>query len=707
MDIARLDELYKLYRFEILSIPNDSIRVYSYSNQYFSNADIILLKKINEKEINRVISDIENLGFSTTVRSYKTIEDAEQNLFEGFFDFKRSNQIQKRLYNEYVSKVEKVIFGNYEYVNSEYYDVETNQLRNDSIVNTIFENLNRKGPVLVLLEAAAGFGKTSTSYEILKSFTEDTNSLKIPLFTELSRNRQASIFKYVLYDEINRRFTGLNLEVVISQISEGRVPLIIDGFDELLKPKSLERTEDKFEDAEPMLQTIKELLKGDSKILLTTRRTAIFSDDDFFKWLEENDSDFEFYRYSITEPTITDWIPPTREKDLQKAGLNLKSISNPVLLSYLKGMNEEQFLICINDIDLIIEDYIYKLMERENDRQDLNMSVEEQKAILKIISNHLTNSDVTSESKEILEKKIFEKEHRLLFNVLDRFSPSTRPTIDQLTNKLIIHAFLDRKADSAHQIGFVNDFILGSFVGANLLDEKENWIGTERFIDFILTAYTSRSKKTKHEVYTLLNKELVGYLDITKQVFIDNYLFGCINRNIENSFFNDLEFRKCFNNNKVITNCIFSDCQFYDVDFSNEFLEVKNTFFINCNFFNCFFPHDIISVNEINFTNCTSDSSDNFLKSEVNSENENYILSQEEYYERKVLEKFWQNGKDSFMPHKRIGTLRLGIPSQEISFIDTAIESLIKRNIIIQRRGHFSVQLNVQHINEIKKILGR
>ena len=705
MNTQKLDDLYKLYRFQILPIYIDGIRVYSYTSKYFNNADVIVLNPKSDKYLQKVIKDVEGLGFSVNIRNYTTLEEAEESLFNGFFDIENSNKLLRKAYQDYTYKVESVIFGQYEYIKSEYLDVEKDIIRKDDIVQTIINNLNTPGPVLVLLEAAAGFGKTSTSFEIIKHFAENKKSKKIPLFTELSRNRQASIFKYVLYDEINRRFTGLSLELTNKHIIEGRIPVIIDGFDELLKQKSIERTEEKFEDAEPMLETIKELLQGEAKILLTTRRTAIFSDDDFFKWLEDNSNTFSFYRYSISEPTISDWIPVSREKALQRAGLNLKSISNPVLLAYLRSLDEKQFEDCLIDIDQIIEDYITKLMYRENERQDLNMSIEEQNRILKIISSHFTNQDITSESKEILEKKIFEQEQKLLLSVIDRYPPGQRPSIDQLLNKLIIHAFLDRKADNDHQIGFVNDFILGSFVGSNLLAEQDSWIGTERFIDFILTSYIPRSTHTKRSIYDILNRNLLSYLSIEKQVFIDNYLFGAINRSLANQFLNGMEFRHRFNNDQKLTDCIFADCQYYDINLIAELQQANSLYFINCEFFNCDIDNSIIEAGRATFTNCQFIPTIDLTSSENDKPTDDETT--EELYQRKVLEKFWQSGKDQFNPHKRLSTLRMGIAPVEIALIDEAIDALIKQGIILQLKGHHSLHLNIQHINKIKKILGR
>ena len=221
-DLTLLDNLYKLYRFEILPIKNESIRAYAYTSKYFSNADIILLNNNIEKStIASVTESVSKLGFAINIRNYSSIEEAEQKLFEGFFDIENSLRILKNSYTDYKAKISEIIFNEYEYINSQYFDAERNIYRDDNLVETIYQDFNISGPVLIVLEAAAGFGKTSTSYEVVNKMTMQLNFNKIPLFAELSRNRQATIFKYVLYDEINRKFTGISLELVYKHIIEG------------------------------------------------------------------------------------------------------------------------------------------------------------------------------------------------------------------------------------------------------------------------------------------------------------------------------------------------------------------------------------------------------------------------------------------------------------------------------------------------------
>ena len=93
----------------------------------------------------------------------------------------------------------------------------------------------------------------------------------VPIYIELSKNRTASIFRYILLDEIDRKFSFMNTEVVQEEIARGFVPLVIDGFDELISRamKVLQETNEdiipQFEDAETMLDTIADLLKHKSE----------------------------------------------------------------------------------------------------------------------------------------------------------------------------------------------------------------------------------------------------------------------------------------------------------------------------------------------------------------------------------------------------------------------------------------------------------
>ena len=61
--------------------------------------------------------------------------------------------------------------------------------------------------------------------------------------TVLSKNRSASIFRYILLDEIDHEYPTLDSNLVTHEIRTGRIPLIIDGFDELLSNSDILKSE--------------------------------------------------------------------------------------------------------------------------------------------------------------------------------------------------------------------------------------------------------------------------------------------------------------------------------------------------------------------------------------------------------------------------------------------------------------------------------
>ncbi|TOG85787.1 hypothetical protein CGI92_25485, partial [Vibrio parahaemolyticus] len=66
--------------------------------------------------------------------------------------------------------------------------------------------------------------------------------------------------------------------------------------------------------------TISELLINKAKVVLTTRRTAIFDGDEFHQWIENHENDFEVIRLRIQEPRVVDWLPPERLQSISTAG---------------------------------------------------------------------------------------------------------------------------------------------------------------------------------------------------------------------------------------------------------------------------------------------------------------------------------------------------------------------------------------------------
>lgn len=353
----KLTEIYKRYGFEMAkTYEKEQILVFTIKNGYFDNADIVKLAE--ESNSDAAFKCFSDAGYACSIRTVLTAEQAEEQLFKGFFSV---DSILARLKNDYIRFTEGIVApysetARYKYINAPY------QINGRTGISTpadeIASRLGAKKPTLFLVEAAAGFGKTCTAYELLHLLIERGEYL--PLFSELSRDRQAVIFRYILLSEIDRSFPVLSSRLVQTEMKNGRVITILDGFDELLR-----KSEDggDFENKEPMLETIGEVLTGSAKIILTTRRTVLFEGDAFHNWVEKHSEEFDLIKIRISEPQVKDWLPDFRLDTLRNTGLNIENIANPVLLSYLRCISDDDFNQVSSTPQLLVEKYFEFMLD--------------------------------------------------------------------------------------------------------------------------------------------------------------------------------------------------------------------------------------------------------------------------------------------------------------------------------------------------------
>lgn len=572
-----------------------------------------------------------------------------------------------------------------------------------SVVEALTKMFEKKGPTLIILEAAAGYGKTCTAYEVLHSLLKKVGS-KIPILTELSRNRQARIFKYVLLDEINRNFIGIRLEMVKTQIQLGRIPVIIDGFDELLHKKN--EYEDTFEDAEPMLETIGALLQGEAKVLLTTRRTAIFTDNAFFEWLDKLSNRFNVINIKLEKPTVEDWLGNEKTEKLEENNIPIRHLANPVLLAHLMSVSQDQFLQFCQDPKKIVHSYFEALLDREQNRQELQMTVDEQLTVFRNLANNMIKEDFTSESREYIQMLIQIENENMLNKVRLLYPRAVRPSVDELATKLSHHALLDRRGGDDYRIGFVNDFILGTFTGEIISsDNTGKWFSSEQFVDLAVTAFMPRSVQEKKLLWKNLN-HIMEYMDKTEQVKIDVMLTSVINRVINEESISGIEFDQLeLGNDKDIHNAIFTNCTFRNTTISNA--NMQDVTFLCCKFFDC--SSSLIRPQNANITFVACQGDEDSLKrlnelcyiEEQPSDGENILGN----YMISVLERFWPKGRGSYEGRKALRTLYYGVPKNEHNQISNAIEELRKRKLIKVFSTY--AELNNENLGQVKDILGR
>lgn len=368
MNPADLDGLYEGYRFDRLRTKAEGVRAYGLTSGYFVNADIVPVEPGADVEAAK--ADLEAAGYACTVRRYTSLEDAEEHLFSGFFAAESSRLRLRQDYDRFRRQASDAIGAPnaYQYVSGPF-DSDAGPAGGD-VVTHVIDLFNRPNPTLVILEAAAGFGKTCTSYEVLDRLLAG-NERQLPIVTEFSLNRRAEIFRYVLLDEIDRNFPTLSSDLVLDQVRRGRTPLILDGFDELLSAGL--GNDAAFEEIEPMLETIGQLLEEQAKVLLTTRSTAIFSDKEFERWLARRPGSFDVVRVRLRRPSIVDWLGHERINRLEQCEVPIGDLANPVLLAYLKHLGDDEFGALCADPHAIVARYFDSLMEREMNRQALRL----------------------------------------------------------------------------------------------------------------------------------------------------------------------------------------------------------------------------------------------------------------------------------------------------------------------------------------------
>lgn len=702
IDVGELRRLYRQYGFEEADSYEPGIHVFTYRSGHFHNADIIKTGPKGDEE--RVFNEFKKTGYACKVRSYTTTQSIEKTLFRGFFSAESTRKKLKREYRRYTDSIAKIHSdnGQYEYIRSHY--TINDVVGMSSVVNEIYSRLKSTKPALFLIEAAAGFGKTCTAHELLNEIIENSDDM-VPLFSELARNRQAKIFRYVFLDEIDRSFPLLRSSLVRSEIQNGNVPVILDGFDELLPQSKTAEDNDGYEHTEPMLDTISELLTKSAKVILTTRRTAIFDGDNFHSWVEKHDEDFEIYRIRISEPTIEDWIPPARLDALKLVNFPIDRLSNPVLLSYLRCISNAEFDAAIANPNSIVDKYFSSMLERERRRQDLRVLPQDQYAILKSIANDMMERNYTSESKEYISDVILKNHDELLDQSRKQYQPEERPTLGELVAKLSGHAMLDRSNENGQGIGFVNEFVLGNFCAEIIIDDtSKEWAGFERFIEPSVIATIARADDTKQNLWNALEFSL-EFLPVTDKVLYTIMLTDRLDIDLCDGSVENIEIKSVdIGKSNLINNFIFIGCCFFDVNLVGKNMDKVS--FINCRFFNCGFEHDE-EGGVIHALGCDSDNPNLLLALQQRAVDDTTIVRKFPDAEIFVLEKFWPKGRPTFHKHRPIRIVCANSGPIGQAEILEAIASLRRQRFIRDGGKNSVLELNLEHISEVKTMLGR
>lgn len=638
-DFNKIDELYKKYGFECEE-SSEEYAVFSLSETIFPGVDIVIC---NDECYEDLRNKYAECGYSTNKVPFIDIESLDLNLYKRFL---RPNIACKNMLVKYQKYITKIIEpykkqnqdGNnnpnlsYSYINVDY-NYEHNFKREElgkPIIEAILSLVHSQGPRLIIVEAAAGYGKTSTSQELLSRLCQDNNEMR-PFLMELERDRQATTFRYLLLSQIDSFFeVKLKNDIVISNIKKGRIPLIIDGFDELLS-KDIDKGREviSLNKVETMLSTIAELLEGNSKVILTTRKTAIFSGEQFTEWYEYQTSihnrNFSIDRFQLHEARLEDWLSISKLKFLPET---LKKISNPVLLSYLRYSDIlEEKVIGTKDM---VDKFFSSIYEREIERQKLPISHSEQEKIMSNLSALFCLFDITADTRENVKNALYEINEDIIKGIAVR-----KDEIDSLLNKLTNHALLDRHQSGL--VGFINDFIYGSLLAKAFAENSIILSDLESLTMGSVLKIIEASEFLDSEDREKIAMSLKGVKTVTKEIRfeISHRLQHEINDSFSNIYSEDTKFKDVifcttigFLKTSTFIQCSFEDCIF-------NWKNIKDCQFISCDFTNSSFEGD---PNSCEFYECI-----NSPQRIVEIINEEFEFGEEDL-DREILTKFFRTG---------------------------------------------------------------
>ena len=695
-----LIKIYTEYGFEFRSdFSSGDNLVFTISQGVFDNAVVI---SNDEEEKEKITSDLSDLGFHVVKQKTSSIDEVENKLFNGFFSVKKTKMKFESDYSTHARNIIKSFPGDdvmYNYIHSPFSkDVSLKADEND-ILSDILEEMDSKGPKLILIEAPAGFGKTCTAYEVGKKIS-DIDDQHIVLFAELSRDRHAKVFNHVLLKEVARSFPAVSNHLVDRQIEKGKIIVILDGFDELLNEREPESFQ--FEQSQAMLHTIGNILVGNAKVILTTRKTAILQGEDFDEWVNVNEDKFSFVRYSLREPSIKGWLGQAKFEKISNTDVNIKNLSNPVLLNFLRFITDSQFEEVISQPDNVVDMYFSLILIREMERQNLKLEPNEQSGILQRLAVHMMNKSLTKINKYEMTDYLSNTEMVLIEQSRTKYDAVSSPTFEAMIEKLSNHALLDR-ANSDEKIGFVNNFVLGHFLGVELTTGNNEWLGDSIFIDAVINAYSTKTLEARKKIWMRL-EDSFQYVSAEEKLRFELTLLDRATGFFNEAKFTSMRFStKDFFREGALTSCYFEDCTFVDCEF--DFSKFTNNVFYSCDFYNC----SSKNVNTSNqFLSSRMDDASKCLNEakeiDVNNDEEN-----QPNVDAFILEKFWPKGKETIaFAHRPMVIFYRGASflPQEIS---DAINRFRKDGLIItaKRKNWVGLDLSGHNLNTIKEILGR
>lgn len=373
---------------------------------------------------------------------------------------------------------------------------------------------------------------------------------------------------------------------------------------------------------------------------------------------------------------------------IQNNEFPINQIANPVLLSYLRNIPLEmlkEFLM--KKEGTLIDKYFEYLLTRERERQNLKLDNQTQLRIFRKLNRFMAEFNFTAETKDIIKDFIKAYNLRILQDSLRDYKSEEKPSIEELTETLSNHVFLDRKTDG--NIGFVNDFFFGFLISDNLILEKfqEHYktnftkVIPQDFAQKSIEASKIQSPENKNKLWEVYNENDFKY-DCVFYFDADYFLKNEVKRNFNTLFLADRTIKQL-----NFANHTFEDCVFAGITFENCIFDTtcfKKSSFQNCKFYNCTLKEKTPII-YIDFAVYVCQDNNNFIQiinslyckdSEVNE-----VESTNQLTEQKVLLQFLQVDEKRPKPRK-FSVIKQRLSEYSDKEISNVIDSLIRKEFL-------------------------
>jgi hypothetical protein len=293
---------------------------------------------------------------------------------------------------------------------------------------------------------------------------------------------------------------------------------------------------------------------------------------------------------------------------------------------------------------------------------------------------------------------ILDQNRKLIEYTRHLYSGPEKPTLDNLVDTLATHALLDRKGRDQSQIGFINDFVFGTFVGQIISESSAEKIEKDisvYMIELAVTAYRVQNLKNKSTLWDKI-QPIINKVQISTVFTFDIYLKGTLKRNyIEISIYDISIFKITFIDFKIESS-IFINCSFKNCTFQTN--NIYNTSFINCNFDGCtiFESGFLDDKNGITTIKCKQENCMVLVE-----DNTPYLVDKEDLItEKEVLERIWTISASK--GHHIIRLIKY-FGDQNKKKITKTLKSLEDKGYISLRGSFIQFEINKLHL--VKEII--